>query len=86
MLSEESKKKGQEALQKYRQEQADAKAKGEDFYKQWLADRAAEKARSKTTPLKAIKEFCIDCSNDQIEEVRNCGRKTCPLYLFRPYQ
>jgi len=29
---------------------------------------------------------CLDCSNWQREEVRNCTVKNCPLYVARPYK
>lgn len=35
------------------------------------------------TPIKAIKEKCLDCCCGQREEVKMCPVKTCPLYDFR---
>lgn len=35
------------------------------------------------TPLKAIRAKCLDCSNGQIGEVRECVIPDCPLYPYR---
>lgn len=35
------------------------------------------------TPLKAIRAKCLDCSNGQIGEVRECVIPGCPLYPYR---
>lgn len=37
----------------------------------------------KMSPLKAIKTKCLECSNNQIGEVRNCTITDCALYPFR---
>ena len=34
-------------------------------------------------PVKAIREFCLDCSGDSSAEVKRCTSKNCPLYPFR---
>lgn len=34
-------------------------------------------------PVKAIRAKCIDCSGNQINEVRLCTVKGCALYPFR---
>jgi hypothetical protein len=34
----------------------------------------------------AVALKCLDCSNEQTVEVRNCPCTSCPLYAFRPYQ
>lgn len=36
-----------------------------------------------TSPLKAIKCFCIECMGGQVTYVKDCTSKTCPLYEFR---
>lgn len=36
-----------------------------------------------TSPLKAIKEFCLDCSGDNHNEVKKCTNDKCPLFNFR---
>ena len=36
-----------------------------------------------STPLKAIRAKCLDCSADQPKEVRLCPITDCPLYPFR---
>ena len=37
----------------------------------------------KLTPLRAIRQKCLDCSNGQFIEVRKCPIKTCALYGYR---
>ncbi len=37
----------------------------------------------KLTPLKSIRAYCLDCSNRQPKEVRECEITDCPLYEFR---
>ena len=37
----------------------------------------------KLTPLKSIRANCIECSNRQHKEVRECEITDCPLYEFR---
>lgn len=34
----------------------------------------------------AVKLKCLDCSNFQPIEIKNCPCTDCPLYAFRPYQ
>ena len=34
------------------------------------------------TPLKAIREYCLWCSNNQRNEIRHCPSLTCPFYYF----
>lgn len=36
-----------------------------------------------TTPLKAIRAKCLDCSGDSANEVKLCTIEWCPLYPFR---
>ena len=35
------------------------------------------------SPVKAIREKCLDCSGGQYKEVELCPIKSCPLYPFR---
>ena len=35
------------------------------------------------SPIKAIRQKCLDCSCGSSEEVKNCFAKKCPLYQFR---
>jgi hypothetical protein len=35
------------------------------------------------TPIKAIRVKCLDCSNGQYSEVRECSIKDCHLWLYR---
>lgn len=37
----------------------------------------------KTSPLKAIKEKCIDCCCGQKYEVKLCPAESCPVWPFR---
>lgn len=36
-----------------------------------------------TTPLKAIRAKCLECSAGQPKEVRECNRTECPNYPYR---
>jgi hypothetical protein len=36
-----------------------------------------------TNPVKAIRAFCMECSNGQTSEVKACPVYKCPLYPFR---
>ena len=36
-----------------------------------------------TNPVKAIRAFCLECSNGQTSEVKACPVDKCPLYPFR---
>lgn len=38
---------------------------------------------AKLTPVKAIRQKCLDCCNGQSAEVRLCTCKACPLYGYR---
>lgn len=35
------------------------------------------------SPLKAIREFCIECNGGVVTEVRTCTAPNCPLYAYR---
>lgn len=35
------------------------------------------------TPIKAIREKCLECCNGQVKEVRFCPNKKCALYEYR---
>ena len=37
----------------------------------------------KLTPLRAIRQNCLECCGNSANEVKQCGRSDCPLYLFR---
>ena len=37
----------------------------------------------KLTPIKAIREKCLDCHNNKPKEVRFCSDRVCPLYKYR---
>jgi hypothetical protein len=38
------------------------------------------------TRQKAIRFKCLECSNADKKEIRECPIKDCALYPFRPYQ
>ena len=38
---------------------------------------------AKRTPIKAIRAKCIDCTNGQNVEIRECPIKECPLWEYR---
>lgn len=35
------------------------------------------------TPVKAIRAHCLECSNQQPSEVRDCHLTACPLWPYR---
>ncbi len=35
------------------------------------------------SPLRAIKQYCLDCSGDSVFERSQCTSKECPLWPFR---
>lgn len=35
------------------------------------------------TPIKAIREHCLQCSGGSSNEVKLCQIPTCPLYIYR---
>lgn len=47
-------------------------------------DRIEEKYRARaTSPLRAIRAFCVLCMGAQPREVAHCSATTCVLYPFR---
>lgn len=48
--------------------------------------KTIQKAYSGTSYRKALNAKCLECSNFQINEVRECMVYTCPLWMYRPYQ
>ena len=36
-----------------------------------------------TSPMKAIREFCLDCCGDSAAAVKGCTATNCALYPFR---
>jgi len=41
------------------------------------------KARGILTPMKAMRAKCMDCTCDQVAEIRECTIKLCPLWPYR---
>lgn len=37
----------------------------------------------KTTPVKAIRQKCLECSGGSTKEVRGCEITNCPLHPYR---
>ncbi len=35
------------------------------------------------TPMKSIRQYCIECGDGTYKEVRLCNHLTCPLYPYR---
>jgi hypothetical protein len=35
------------------------------------------------TPIKSIRDNCLECSGGSYSEVRNCLNHNCPLYPYR---
>lgn len=38
---------------------------------------------AKLRPLKAIRAKCMDCTNNQFIEIKNCPITKCPLHEYR---
>lgn len=36
-----------------------------------------------TNPVKAIRDWCLQCSGDSYENLKMCSSTDCPLYPFR---
>lgn len=36
-----------------------------------------------STPVKSIRAYCLECSNQQPAEVKNCHLTDCPLWPYR---
>lgn len=78
--------KGQIALAEYRAALAAAKKKGGKFFEEWKAEQELKRKLKRTTPMQAIKAFCLHCVGDIRVEVTKCTARQCPLYIYRPYQ
>jgi predicted nucleic acid-binding Zn ribbon protein len=85
-VSPEVQAKGRIALEAYRKEKSEAKAKGESYYTEWLKEQELKKARKSISPLQAIKNFCNECVGNVRNDVTNCTSFKCPLHIYRPYQ
>jgi len=42
-----------------------------------------EEKKKITSPLKAIRKYCLDCSNNHPSEIKDCPCVDCALYDFR---
>lgn len=47
------------------------------------ADAAAAAGHERTSPLRAIRAKCLDCSGNQPSEARRCEAVSCSLWPFR---
>ncbi len=77
--------KGKLALEQWRKEKAYAEKKGGKFLEAWVEEQALKKAQKKTSPMQAIKNFCLDCVDNR-SDITNCTAKQCAIYIYRPYQ
>ncbi len=77
--------KGKLALEQWRREKAYAEKKGGKFLEAWVEEQALKKAQKKTSPMQAIKNFCLDCVDNR-SDITNCTAKQCAIYIYRPYQ
>lgn len=48
-----------------------------------IAQKNNETAIKELTPMKAIREKCLECVNWSAKEVRECPIKTCSLWIYR---
>jgi hypothetical protein len=48
-----------------------------------IAEDAAEEKSVTTSPLRALRRYCLWCCNGSANEVRLCSAKACPLWTFR---
>jgi predicted nucleic acid-binding Zn ribbon protein len=85
-VSPEVQAKGKVALEAYRKERAEAKAKGEAYFSEWQKEQELKKARKNISPLQAIKNFCNECVGQVRNDITNCSSFKCPLHIYRPYQ
>lgn len=42
-----------------------------------------EEVKENTSPLRAVRLKCLDCSSYQLNEVKECNITNCPLHPFR---
>ncbi len=42
-----------------------------------------EKKGEVLTPIKSIRAKCLDCSNNQYSEIKDCPIRDCALYPYR---
>lgn len=61
-------------------------AKKQNGYVDKRKDKLEVWETDKTSLRKSIDAKCFDCSNKQIDEVRFCTVKSCPLWYVRPFQ
>jgi hypothetical protein len=85
MMNPEVQAKGKLALEQWRKEKAYAEKKGGKFLEAWTEEQALKRAQKKTSPMQAIKAFCIDCVATRTD-ITNCTAKQCSLWIYRPYQ
>jgi hypothetical protein len=41
------------------------------------------RARQVKSPIKACREFCLECMNEDRESIRNCMSGDCPIFEYR---
>ena len=42
-----------------------------------------KQTESSQTPLRAIRQNCVECSGDNRAEVAHCNRSDCPIFIYR---
>lgn len=48
-----------------------------------ISEESTATVKDYSTPMKAIRAKCLNCSEDSVTEVRLCPVKWCPLYPYR---
>jgi hypothetical protein len=84
-ISPEVQAKGAAALAEWRKERAYAIKKGGKFLAAWNEEQALKRSQRNTTPMQAIRNFCVACVETR-EDIKNCTARQCPIYMYRPYQ
>ena len=51
-----------------------------------LYEGVFKKAFSGKSKASALKAKCLDCTNLDRKEITLCTVKSCPIWLYRPYQ
>jgi len=85
-LTDAMRAKGTKALAQWRKRKATAEKKGGKYLEKWKEGERLKKEAKSITPLRAIKNHCINCSNNQLSEITDCTVTTCGLYPVRPFQ
>jgi len=85
VVSPEVMEKGRIGLEKWRKAKAAAKLKGGKALQLWEIAEKLKKELKNTSPLQAIRNFCLQCVETR-DDITNCTSYKCPIYIYRPYQ